>query len=98
MRNQSISILQTPSSVPRFSASFRSCLQLYAPSCNSDVPERNQTAERTCRASVLTCWICPHNPRHERKLLPLEMQKESCGSADLWIPKECRSSIECFRE
>jgi len=43
MRNQSISILQTPSSVPRFSASFRSCLQLYAPSCSSDVPERNQT-------------------------------------------------------
>jgi len=39
-----------------------------------------------------------HNPRHDRKQFPVEMQKESHGSANLWIPTMCRSSIESFRE
>jgi hypothetical protein len=36
--------------------------------------------------------------RHDRKQFPVEMQKESLGSANLWIPKLCRSSIDSFRE
>ena len=36
--------------------------------------------------------------RHDRKQFPVEMHKESRGSANLWIPKLCRSSIESFRE
>ena len=46
--NQSISILQIPSSVTGFSVSFRSCLQLYAHFRNSDVRLKVPTDTDPC--------------------------------------------------